>query len=171
MLFNHVCDSPGAGTVVPVSGDQVRVGSGYCCIVCCCDVALIRIEIRRQLLKRNVACPFVFVCPSRDRITSVSFCPNRNPSRQLISDVPIHIGVNDVLRGYIKGGSCIAKLGPIPRKVHFPDSRKDVARFQRRPFHGNRVVLRDLKTSLVTEVFQLSIRVGDHRAVPRVTDN
>src|SRR5581483_3296414 len=89
--------------------------------VCCGDDPRWRIIQTGQLVKWYVAGPVMFAIGARNRQSAVTGSPNRYTPYGLISNVPIHVGINNVLRRRRMLRKCVPELLPVLRCIHIEE--------------------------------------------------
>ena len=92
-------DAVAAVRLVEVLGDQVRVAGRLDVVVGGGEHAVVRIERPREVLGGDPPDPLVLAVPARHRPRAVAGRPHRVPSGALVADVPVHVGVDEVLPG------------------------------------------------------------------------
>ena len=78
-----------------------------------------RIENAGQLVERNVTDPFVSIVAAGFRQAAIARGPDWNLGRGLVADVAVHVRVDKVLTGGVKGRKRLPELLPVLRRIHF----------------------------------------------------
>ena len=141
------------------------------------DVSFWRVEGVRQLLERNIACPFVLICPAWDRDGPVTVRAHRNIAWHLVSNIAIHICVDKVLGGDMEAPGSLPEVLPVLRLVEAQDRLKEGRWHECGPLQGDDILLGQVDTRALVEghkfrvfasvlIFQRSIRVRNNGSVP-----
>ncbi len=137
------------------------------------DVAVLRVEHARQRVERDRR-PGPLVCrvPPRHGPVAVTGTPDGHPTRRLVADVSLHVGVHEVLRRHLEQPSRVAELVPVRGPVEDEDRVGRAPRVERGPAqrHGIPVASRRCLAAgdrcVGADRREVRAGVGDERAVP-----
>ena len=126
------------------------------------DVALWRVQDPGEFFKGNVPLPLIVVRPARNGyLSGVSGLADRDFPRRLISDVPVHVRVQEVLSRDVKETGGFPELLPIPGFVEAQDGLQGVGRFQRGPAQGQGVGRGEVQSGFLVEILKFAVDIAD----------
>ena len=150
--FQHVINALRAPRCLPFRADGIGIAVWRDAPIRSRDHSRRRIVDTRQLVKGNVARPFVSIVGPAHRQTAITGGANRNMPRGLVTDVAIHIGINHVLPRCIELRKRLAEFLPVLRTI-------DIEKW-----HVQAVIERPAQRNLPRLSGQ---KVRDDRPVPR----
>ena len=155
-------DAVAAVRLVEVLGDQVRVAGRLDVVVGGGQDAVFRVERPREVLGGDPADPLVLAVPARHRPRAVADGPHRVTPRALVADVPVHVGVDEVLPGTGDLEDRRAERGEVGGLRHLDRERRPERGVVTGPAQGVGAIERS-----VPRVQGAGDPVGQDRSVPR----
>src|SRR6266545_358401 len=155
---------------------------GWDLIVSGSNVAFLRVECMWQVLKWNESRPLVFICPAGDGKGTITLCADRNITWHLITNISIHIRIDQILCRHMEVACSLAEFLPVLCLVKTPNRFERGGGSQRCPSQGNNIIIGKLNSCFIFKryeffifgialILERSINIRDDRSVASEFDS
>ena len=129
----QVTDALRAVAIQPFVRNIVGIVIVHHAVICRDNEMLLRVIGLRQLIKGDKTRPFILACPTRRGQEILPFCANGYGAGHHIANIPLIIGIYQILWWNIPVTQSLFELFPVRCAVEFIERRNDLALLQTSP--------------------------------------